>query len=69
MRSKTIKNGTPDLNPLQVRIELLRRGESLLSWSRQNGFEQSTVWQCVNRRRKGRKSIEIARRLREELGL
>lgn len=69
MISKAIKNGTPELDPLQVKIALLRRGESLLSWSKLNGFEQSTVWQCVHRQRKGRKSLAIARRLREDLGL
>lgn len=69
MKSKHIKDRTPDLNPLQVKIELLKRGESLLAWSRRHGYEQSTVWTALHRHLRGRKTNGIAAHLKKELGL
>lgn len=63
------RNLTPLLDPLQVKIRLLERGETLRSWALRNGWEVSTVWRTVNLGRRGGVSRVIAEQLKEELGL
>ena len=60
---------TPDLDPLQVKIELLRRGTNLHRWAQDHGYEQSLVWMMLHRGHRGRRSRMIAKQLREELGV
>jgi lambda repressor-like predicted transcriptional regulator len=40
-RSKT--NDTPAIDALQIKIELLKKGQSIREWSRRNGFSSPTV--------------------------
>jgi len=67
--TKTKANATPDLDPLQVKIALLRRGTNLHRWAIANGYEQSLVWMMLHRGHRGRRSAAIAKRLREDLGI
>lgn len=59
----------PELDPLQVKIELLKRDLTLRSWALANGWDQSTVWRAVHRGSRGYASRMIIQQLKEDLWL
>jgi hypothetical protein len=48
MNNENKKKVTPVLDPLQVKIALLKAGLTLGEWSRLNGFVRPTAWRAMN---------------------
>ena len=58
-------NDTPALDPLQVKIALLRAGVSLHGWCRARGIAQPTAWRGLHGVHLGPRSMEARRLLAE----
>jgi hypothetical protein len=63
------RDPTPLLDPLQVKIELLKRGISLNRWAEQHGVNRMAAWRAVMHGARGPASRRIAQDLQRELGL
>ena len=49
----------------EYRGELVKRGFSISSWSRENGYHPSTVFEAIRGTRHGARSQEIIRKLNQ----
>jgi hypothetical protein len=63
------KKRTRRVDPVQVRIELLKRGMSIRQWARIHGFYHNSVWQAITHGRRGLVSDAVIASLRRDLGV
>jgi hypothetical protein len=62
-------NRTPLLDPLQVKISLLKRGMTINGWASARGWNRMAVWRAVNLGMRGPTSRRIAEALAADLGM
>lgn len=65
--TKQAGKSEPELNPLELRVHLLRRGDTLKEWADRNGYAHTTVFYAVRRVRRGPTSRAIVAKLAAEL--
>jgi hypothetical protein len=56
-----------EIDPLELRVALLRRGDHLRGWARRHQYPLTTVYYALHGIRHGAKSQRILRQLRREL--
>jgi len=57
------------VDPIEVKVALLRKGTTLQRWAHAHGYLQPTVWYAVHKLHQGPKSRRILTMLKQELGV
>ncbi len=65
----TMKSRPTQIDPTEVKVELIRRGTNMRRWAHSHGFDQSSVWRAVHQSHVGKVSERMRKMLRRELGL
>jgi hypothetical protein len=57
------------IDPVEVKVELIRRESCIEQWAHEHGYVPSTVWRSVHNKHVGEISEQIRRQLKRQLGL